>query len=162
VRSLIARRITEDAGPRREADPQALVPRKEVVGDQERQGVNVERKIYPGYVLVEMDLNQETIHTINGIQGVIKFVGNRRLPMPLRPDEVTGCWGVEEATKEEEPAEAIPFLVGRSSRSRKGVLRFRGTVPGSACRTRARYRVSVALFEEPTSVSWITCSSRLT
>ena len=38
--------------------------------------VNVERKMYPGYVLVEMDLNQETIHTINGIQGVIKFVGH--------------------------------------------------------------------------------------
>jgi transcriptional antiterminator NusG len=42
--------------------------------------------MYPGYVLVEMVLNQEKIHVINGIQGVIKFVGTGRLPMALRPD----------------------------------------------------------------------------
>src|ERR1051325_8146184 len=107
VRNLIARRIAEDT--RADAEKsirQALVPTQDVVEIK-----NGKRKIYPGYVLVEMDLNQETIHTINGIQGVIKFVGTGRLPMPLRPDEVNRLLGVEEAIKEEEPAEAIPFLV---------------------------------------------------
>src|SRR2546422_3735750 len=114
VRNLIARRISEDTRPEAEKPiRQALVPTQEVVEIKNGKKVNVERKIYPGYVLVEMDLNQETIHTINGIQGVIKFVGTGRLPMPLRPDEVNRLLGVEEAIKEEEPTETIPFLVGQ-------------------------------------------------
>ena len=57
---------------------QALVPTQEVVEIKNGKKVTVERKLYPGYVLVEMDLNQETAHVINGIQGVIKFVGHDR------------------------------------------------------------------------------------
>ena len=93
VRSLVERRIKDDLRPAEEKPiRQALVPIQD-------------RKIYPGYVLVEMILNQETIHVINGIQGVIKFVGTGRLPMPLRADEVNRLLGIEEASKDEEPAE---------------------------------------------------------
>src|ERR1041385_2456697 len=88
-RNLIARRIAEDTRADGEKPiRQALVPTQDVVEIKNGKKVNVERKICAGCVLVEMDLNQETIHTINGIQGVIKFVGTGRLPMPLRPDEV--------------------------------------------------------------------------
>src|SRR3954462_14255095 len=114
VRSLIQRKLEQD--PRSVDEKpirQALVPTQEVVEIKNGKKVNVERKLYPGYVLVEMVMNQETIHTINSIQGVIKFVGHERLPMPLRPDEVNRLLGVEEAVKEDEPAEAIPFLVGQ-------------------------------------------------
>src|SRR5712691_347917 len=79
VRSLIQRRIGDD--PRPDGDKpirQALVPMQEVVEIKNGKKVTVDRKIYPGYVLVEMVLNQETIHVINGIQGVIKFVGTGR------------------------------------------------------------------------------------
>src|ERR1700746_4015582 len=113
VRSLVQRRIKDDPRPDGEKPiRQALVPTQEVVEIKNGKKVNVERKIYPGYVLVEMVLNQETIHVINGIQGVIKFVGTGRLPMPLRPDEVNRLLGVEGAIKKEEPAETITFLVG--------------------------------------------------
>ncbi|PYP35331.1 MAG: transcription termination/antitermination factor NusG [Gemmatimonadetes bacterium] len=153
VRSLIARRIGEDA--RAEAEKpirQALVPTQEVVEIKNGKKVNVERKIYPGYVLVEMDLNQETIHTINGIQGVIKFVGTDRLPMPLRPDEVNRLLGIEEAIKEEEPAEAIPFLVGQVVEITEGPFSdFSGTVQ-EVLPDKGKVRVSVALFGRPTSV----------
>jgi len=103
-------------------------------------------------VLVEMDLNQETIHTINGIQGVIKFVGTGRLPMALRPDEVNRLLGVEEAIKEEEPAEAIPFLVGQVVEITEGPFSdFSGTVQ-EVLPDKGKVRVSVALFGRPTSV----------
>jgi len=130
VRNLVARRIAEDTRPESEKPiHQALVPTQELVEIKNGKKVNVERKIYPGYVLVEMDLNQETIHTINGIQGVIKFVGTGRLPMPLRPEEVNRLLGVEEAIKEEEPAEAIPFLVGQVVEITEGPFSdFSGTV----------------------------------
>jgi len=153
VRSLIARRIGED--PREGAEKpirQALVPTQDVVEIKNGKKVTVERKIYPGYVLVEMVLNQETIHVINGIQGVIKFVGTGRLPMPLRPDEVNRLLGVEEAVKEEEPSEEIPFLVGQVVEITEGPFSdFSGTVE-EVLPDKGKVRVSVSLFGRPTSV----------
>src|SRR5438270_12262605 len=91
--------------------------------------VTSDLKIYPEYVLVDMNKNQETLHTINGIQGVIKFVGTGREPMPLRPDEVNRLLGIEEAIKEEEPQEAIPFLIGQVVEITEGPFSdFSGTV----------------------------------
>jgi transcriptional antiterminator NusG len=113
---------------------------------------NKERKIYPGYVLVEMVMNQETIHTINSVQGVIKFVGTGRLPMPLRPDEVNRLLGVEEAVKDDEPTEEIPFLVGQVVEITEGPFSdFSGTVE-EVIPDKGKVRVSVSLFGRPTSV----------
>ncbi len=76
VRLLIERRISEDSRPEEERlIRQALVPTQQVVEIKNGKKVTVERKVYPGYVLVEMVLNQDTMHIVNGIQGVIKFVG---------------------------------------------------------------------------------------
>jgi transcriptional antiterminator NusG len=70
VRSLIVRRIEADPAP---ADTrlirQALMPTQEVVEVKNGKKVTVERKLYPGYVLVEMVWNQETAHIINSIRG---------------------------------------------------------------------------------------------
>ena len=77
VRNLIQRKI--DADPTAAQDRlirQALVPTQEVVEIKNGKKVTVERKLYPGYVLVEMVWNQEAQHVINSIQGVIKFVGH--------------------------------------------------------------------------------------
>src|ERR1700748_3656980 len=95
VRSLLQRKIEADARAAEEREiRQALVPTQEVVEIKNGKKVNVERKIYPSYVLVEMVLNQETGHTINGIQGVIKFVGHDRQPQALRPEEVNRLLGI--------------------------------------------------------------------
>ncbi len=153
VRSLIGRRITDDTRPDEEKPiRQALVPTQEVVEIKNGKKVNVERKIYPGYVLVEMVLNQETIHVINSIQGVIKFVGTGRLPMPLRQDEVNRLLGIEAAVPEEEPTEAIPFLVGQVVEITEGPFSdFSGTVE-EVIPDKGKVRVSVSLFGRPTSV----------
>ena len=153
VRNLIARRIAEDARPDGEKPiHQALVPTQEQVEIKNGKKVNVERKIYPGYVLVEMDLNQETIHTINGIQGVIKFVGHERLPQPLRPEEVNRLLGVADDSEAEEPKEEIPFLVGQAVAITEGPFTdFNGTVE-EVIADKGKVRVSVSLFGRPTSV----------
>jgi transcription termination/antitermination protein NusG len=153
VRSLIERRIKDD--PRPEAEKpirNALVPTQMVMEIKNGKKENKERKIYPGYVLVEMVMNQETIHTINSVQGVIKFVGTGRLPMPLRPEEVNRLLGVEEAAKEEEPTEHIPFLVGQVVEITEGPFSdFSGTVE-EVIPDKGKVRVSVSLFGRPTSV----------
>jgi len=153
VRSLIARRIQEDTRPEAEKPiRQALVPTQDVVEIKNGKKVNVERKMYPGYVLVEMIKNQETLHTINGIQGVIKFVGTGREPMALRQDEVNRLLGIEETVKEEEPAETIPFLPGQVVEITEGPFSdFSGTVE-EVIPDKGKVRVSVSLFGRPTSV----------
>ena len=153
VRSLIQRRINDDARPEDQKPIRhALVPTEAVAEIKAGKKVTVERKKYPGYVLVEMVMNQETIHTINSIQGVIKFVGTGRLPMALRPDEVNRLLGIEEPAQEEEPAHDIPFLIGQVVEITEGPFSdFSGTVE-EVIPDKGKVRVAVSLFGRPTSV----------
>ncbi|MEO7366311.1 MAG: transcription termination/antitermination protein NusG [Gemmatimonadaceae bacterium] len=153
VRNLLTRRIESD--PRIPEDRpirQALVPTQEVVEIKNGKKVNIERKIYPGYVLVEMVMDQETSHAVNGIQGVIKFVGHERLPQPLRPEEVNRLLGVSDELEAETPKEEIPFLVGQAVAITEGPFTdFNGTVE-EVIADKGKVRVSVSLFGRPTSV----------
>src|SRR4026207_1874966 len=86
VRTLLQKRIEEDPRP---ADQklvrQALVPVQEAIEIKNGKKVVVERKLYPGYVLIETTMSQEAQHLVNSAQGVIKFVATGRAPQPLRP-----------------------------------------------------------------------------
>ena len=153
VRNLIDRRIKEDPRPE-DSRPirKALVPVQEVVEIKNGKKVNVERKLFPGYVLVEMVSNQESLHTINNIQGVIKFVGTGREPMALRQDEVNRLLGIEAPVSEESPKEEIPFLVGQVVEIIEGPFSdFSGAVE-EIMTDKGKVRVSVSLFGRPTSV----------
>ena len=153
VRSLIQRKIEADPRPADERMiRQALVPTQDVVEIKNGKKVNVERKIFPGYVLVEMVMTQETLHQINGIQGVIKFVGHERLPQPLRPEEVNRLLGIADEVEESAPKEEIPFLVGQAVAITEGPFTdFNGTVE-EVMADKGKVRVSVSLFGRPTSV----------
>ena len=153
VRNLIQRKIDADGkAPEERAIRQALVPTQEVVELKNGKKVAVERKIYPGYVLVEMVMNQDTLHTINGIQGVIKFVGHERLPQPLRPEEVNRLLGIADEVEEAAPKEEIPFLVGQAVAITEGPFTdYNGTVE-EVMADKGKVRVSVSLFGRPTSV----------
>ena len=158
VRSLIERRIEQDPHAADERIiRQALVPTQEVVEVKNGKKVTVERKLYPGYVLVEMVWNQESSHVINSIQGVIKFVqhgpgGLGVEPMPLRQDEVNRLLGIAEEVVPEEPREEIPFMVGQAVTITEGPFtEFNGTVE-EVMPDKGKVRVSVSLFGRPTSV----------
>jgi len=99
-----------------------------------------------------MLMNQETLHTINSIQGVIKFVGQDRFPQPLRPEEVNRLLGVADEAEEAEPKEEIPFLIGQAVAITEGPFTdFNGTVE-EVMTDKGKVRVSVSLFGRPTSV----------
>ena len=153
VRSLIQRKIDADAKAAEDRlIRQALVPTQDQIEIKNGKKVTVERKIYPGYVLVEMVMNQETLHVINSIQGVIKFVGHDRLPQPLRPEEVNRLLGIADELEEQEPKEEIPFLVGQAVAITEGPFSdFNGTVE-EVYPDKGKVRVSVSLFGRPTSV----------
>jgi transcriptional antiterminator NusG len=153
VRGLIERKIEED--PRPEAERlvrQALVPTQEIAEIKDGKKVIVERRVFPSYVLVEMVLNQETMHLINSVQGVIKFVGKGWEPQPLRPAEVNRILGVEDGSAKSGKTEDIPFLVGQVVEITEGPFTdFNGTVE-EVMSDKGKVRVSVSLFGRPTTV----------
>ncbi len=154
VQRLIQRRIDEEPGePQEKQIQEVLVPTQEVVEIRNGKRVTVTRKLYPGYVLVEMAPTQESLHTIGGIQGVIKFIGQQdRPPQPLRPDEVNRLLGIADDSEPEEPKEEIPFLVGQAVAITEGPFTdFNGTVE-EVLADKGKVRVSVSLFGRPTSV----------
>ncbi len=153
VKGLLERRIAEDPRP---ADQklvrQALVPVQEAIEIKNGKKVAVERKLYPGYVLIETTMSQEAQHLVNSVQGVIKFVGTGRLPQALRQDEVNRLLGIVEETTEQGPKEEIPFLVGQAVEITDGPFSdFSGTVE-EILPDKGKVKVSVSLFGRPTTV----------
>jgi transcriptional antiterminator NusG len=153
VRGLIQQRIAEDPRPvEQKLIRQALVPVQEVVEIKNGKKVTVERKLYPGYVLVDMQMGQEALHVINSIQGVIKFVAQGKYPSPLRQDEVNRLLGVTEEVQSSEAQEEIPFLVGQAVEITEGPFAdFSGTVE-EILPDKGKVKVKVSLFGRPTTV----------
>jgi len=153
VRLLLQQRIADD--PRAPEDKlvrQALVPTQEAIEIKNGKKVLVDRKLYPGYVLVETTMSQEAQHLVNSVQGVIKFVGTGKLPQSLRPDEVNRLLGVTEESAEAAPKEEIPFLIGQAVEITEGPFSdFSGTVE-EILADKGKVKVSVSLFGRPTTV----------
>ncbi len=131
---------------------EVLVPTQEVLEIRNGKRVTVTKRLYPGYVLVHMVLNERTMHVINNIQGVIKFVGSGKAPQPLRDEEINKILGIEEPGAEEETHEDIPFHAGQVVEVTQGPFTdFSGTVQ-EVYPDKGKVKVEVSLFGRPTSV----------
>ncbi len=149
VQRLIQLRIEEE--PEDGEIREVLVPTQEVVEIRNGKRVSVTKRLYPGYVLVEMILNERTIHAVNNIQGVIKFVGSGRAPQPLREDEINKILGIE-VEVEDETHEEIPFHIDQVVEVMKGPFTdFSGKVQ-EIYPEKGKVKVEVSLFGRPTSV----------
>jgi transcriptional antiterminator NusG len=156
VRTLILRRIEEETGESLEEKEiqEVLVPTHEVVEVKGGKKVSKSKRLYPGYVLVKMVLNERTLHEINNIQGVIKFVGGGVEPQALRDDEINKILGVETAAAEQgaEDDERIPFYVGQSIEVSEGPFSdFTGTVE-HIDHEKGKVKVQVSLFGRSTTI----------
>jgi len=152
VQRLIERRIEDepDEGDAQEIR-EVLVPTQEVTEIRNGKRVTVTKRLYPGYVLVEMVLNQRTQYVINNVQGVIKFVGQGRTPQPLREEEINKILGVEVKT-EAEDREEILFHVDQVVEVTQGPFTdFSGTVQ-EVYADKGKVKVEISLFGRPTSV----------
>lgn len=130
---------------------EALVPTQDVVEIKNGRRVTVTRRLYPGYVLVLMELNDRTRYTVNHIQGVIKFVGPGRDPQPLREEEINKILGVE-TESDDDSREEIPFREGQVVEVMQGPFSdFSGTIQ-EVYHDKGKVKVEVSLFGRPTSV----------
>jgi transcriptional antiterminator NusG len=153
VQKLIQHRIDEEPGetPEEKEIKEVLVPTQDVVEIRNGKRVTVTRRLYPGYVLVHMIMTDRTMHVIDSIQGVIKFVGTGRDPQPLREEEMNKILGVE-VEEEEGVKEEIPFYVGQVVEVTQGPFSdFSGTVQ-EVYPDKGKVKVEVSLFGRPTSV----------
>ena len=153
VKTLLEKKIAELPGePEEKLIREVIVPTREVVEIKGGKKIRSTKRLYPGYVLVNMVLNQETMFAVNSVQSVIKFLGGGTQPQPLRADEINKILGVAEAVEEEGPKEEIPFHPGQVVEVMEGPFSdFSGTVE-EVIPDKGKVRVQVSLFGRPTSV----------
>jgi transcriptional antiterminator NusG len=131
---------------------QVLVPSEEVVESKGGQKSITERRIFPGYVLVEMDLTDETWHVIKNTPRVTGFLGGSgNRPTPISEKEVAKILSqMEEGV--ERPRPKVLFEVGEMVRVKEGPFAdFNGNVE-EVNYEKSKVRVSVAIFGRSTPV----------
>jgi len=126
-----------------------VVPTEEEIEVKEGKRRTVERRVFPGYILVNMILSEESWHVVRNTPGVTGFVGMGNTPTPLRPDEVAQIIKRMEA---EAPRIKVTFRPGERVRIVDGPFNdFRGTV-SEIDMERAKVRVMVNFFSRETPV----------
>ena len=130
-----------------------LVPTEDVVEIRRGRKVNSERKFFPGYVLVKMEMTDDAYHLVKNTPKVTGFLGaaGGTKPLPVSEREVQNIIGaVEEGV--ERPKPTIHFDIGETVKVIDGPFAsFDGQVE-SVDEDNARLRVAVSIFGRPTPV----------
>ena len=131
-----------------------VVPTQEEIEVRDGKRRTVERHIFPGYVLVNMLVSDESWFVVRNTPGVTGFVGMGNLPTPLRPEEVAQILKRMEA---EAPTIKVSFKVGERVRIVDGPFNdFRGVVSEIDMeRTKVRVMVSFVGRETPVELDFL-------
>ena len=126
-----------------------VVPTEEEIEVKEGKRRTIERRVFPGYILVNMIMTEESWYVVRNTPGVTGFVGMGNEPTPLRPEEVAQIIKRMEA---EAPRIKVTFKSGERVRIIDGPFNdFRGTV-SEIDMERAKVRVMVNFFGRETPV----------
>lgn len=147
VRRTLERRI-ETMGMRDKIFD-VIVPTEEEIEVKEGKRRKVEKRIFPGYILVEMKMDEDSWFVVRNTPGVTGFVGNGNDPAPLREDEVKT---IIDRMSEETPRIKINFKIGDFVRIIDGPFNdFTGDVSAIDL-DRSKVRVMVSFFGRDTPV----------
>jgi transcriptional antiterminator NusG len=128
---------------------QIVIPMETVSEMKDGQRVQTEKRTMPGYVLVNMELNEETWNVVKGTPGVTGFVGPQNKPVPLSQAEVDRLLKREAA---ERPRTKAQFSIGESVKVVSGPLSdFSGEI-SEVMDDASKLRVLVSIFGRETPV----------
>jgi transcriptional antiterminator NusG len=126
-----------------------VVPTEEEIEIKDGKRKTIEKRVFPGYILVQMILNDDSWFVVRNTPGVTGFVGMGDKPTPLRPEEVSKIMDRMEA---EAPKVKFDFQIGEKVRIGTGPFAdFIGAV-GEIDAERAKVRVMVSFFGRETPV----------
>ncbi len=128
-----------------------LVPTEEVVEIRRGRKFNSERKFFPGYVLVKMELTDQAFHLVKNTPKVTGFLGGGSKPMPVSEKEVQRIVGSVDAAVER-PKPVLSFEIGEKVKIVGGHFASFDGVVESVDQEHARLRVSVSIFGRATPV----------
>jgi transcription termination/antitermination protein NusG len=128
---------------------QIVIPTEQVSEMKDGQKVQVERRTMPGYVLVNMDLNEDSWGLVKNTPGVTGFVGSAQKPVPLNQSEIDRLLNRETA---ERPRTRAQFSIGESVKVVSGPLSdFSGEI-SEINDDAAKLKVLVSIFGRETPV----------
>ena len=130
---------------------QVLVPTEEVVEVRRGRKIKSERRFFPGYVLVKMELTDQAFHLIKNTPKVTGFLGSDSKPIPISDVEASRILN-QVAEGVERPKSTLTFEVGEQVRVADGPFAsFSGQVE-EVDEERSRLKVAVSIFGRPTPV----------
>ena len=130
---------------------EVLVPTEQVVEIRKGAKVNAEHKFFPGYILVKMEMNDDTWHIVKDTPRVSGFLGSHNKPQPISQREVERIINqIEQGI--ERPTTEIYFEVGEQVRVTDGPFASFVGVVEEVNTEKSRLKVSVSIFGRYTSV----------
>ncbi|MFC7052640.1 transcription termination/antitermination protein NusG [Hansschlegelia quercus] len=128
-----------------------LVPTEKVVEVRRGRKVDAERKFFPGYVLVKMDLTDQAYHLIRNTPKVTGFLGADNKPSPISENEALRIMRqVQEGI--ERPKPSVSFEVGEQVRVSDGPFASFSGIVQDVDEARARLKIDVSIFGRATTV----------
>jgi transcriptional antiterminator NusG len=149
VRNLIQRKIETD----RMSDKifSVLIPTEDVVEMKKNKKKISKRKFFPGYILLDMKIDEHTYWMVKGIPGVSGFLGEPN-PAPLPEEEIKSIIDLTTTSAENKPRPAVEFDKGESVRITEGPFRHFVGVVEETNEAKAKIKAMVTIFGRPTPV----------
>ncbi len=128
-----------------------MVPTEKVVEVRRGRKVDAERKFFPGYVLVKMDMTDEAFHLIKNTPKVTGFLGANNRPQPISDREADQILNqIQEGV--ERPKPSVMFDIGENVRVADGPFASFSGIVQEVDEERARLKVEVSIFGRATPV----------